>query len=362
MLEAASKSSRSELVANGEQLRNPCIYCKTRQADSDEHYLPEFLGKFSYEPLVLRVCTKCNNTIGDIAEREMSRGGPEGVNRFRHAMSPRRRGGRKKKPQQSPFRTGELRHLAKDPDTGYTVLWQPGDHKGAVKVASQLIAIDANGHQQEPILIPPSVTTGAELLALLARNGDPAIVPKWQAIAAKGDETRLRAIFAELGWSRDLQPRVGGRLSSPSIYMGTIGLGYFRALAKIGFHYALKFIPTLVGDEEEFKPVRDFILSGVGRCGDFVAVCGPALDSPEQPAHILAAVARPDDGVFAYLKFFNGSEIATEQYRINLGKNPTRLYEFQSSRHAFLLGAGADGRLRGDKVIELPLNPIQFTY
>ena len=38
-----------------------------------------------------------------------------------------------------------------------------------------------------------------------------------------------------------------------------MGERYFRAIAKIGYHYFLTQFPTYSGQEEMFKPIREFV-------------------------------------------------------------------------------------------------------
>lgn len=62
-----------------------------------------------------------------------------------------------------------------------------------------------------------------------------------RVIAAPDDEQRVQALFPD---SVPMQRREGGRIG-PQFFAGEITPAYFRALAKIGFHYALKYIPAI---------------------------------------------------------------------------------------------------------------------
>lgn len=76
---------------------------------------------------------------------------------------------------------------------------------------------------------------------------------------------------------------------------------YFRAIAKIGFHYFLTQFPQYNGHEPMFSAIRRFILedgSGVERANDFVGrrqhpLLGEMLDPRMRPegwqAHVLCA-------------------------------------------------------------------------
>ena len=75
-----------------------CIYCKDKEADSREHYLPACLGKFlNYELLYDRLCNDCNGEIGKLDE-QFCRCGPESFIRRIEGIK-----GRKKHKNVNPF-------------------------------------------------------------------------------------------------------------------------------------------------------------------------------------------------------------------------------------------------------------------
>ena len=46
-----------------------CIYCREREADAREHYLPQCLGRFwDFQPLLGTLCQQCNEGIGGTLE------------------------------------------------------------------------------------------------------------------------------------------------------------------------------------------------------------------------------------------------------------------------------------------------------
>jgi hypothetical protein len=88
---------------------------------------------------------------------------------------------------------------------------------------------------------------------------------------------------------------------------------YFRALAKIALHYALKYVDVWRGTEPEFDPIRRFIREDRGDVDHFVT--GTASFSPFVPprsapirwAHFVAVEAHAD-GVDGLLQFFVGPD------------------------------------------------------
>jgi hypothetical protein len=58
-----------------------CIYCKEREANAREHYLPQcLLRSQNFEPLLHRLCQNCNEDISAL-EREFCRRTPEAIGR-----------------------------------------------------------------------------------------------------------------------------------------------------------------------------------------------------------------------------------------------------------------------------------------
>ena len=85
-----------------------------------------------------------------------------------------------------------------------------------------------------------------------------------------------------------------GPVPGPQMFMGEVTFAYFRALAKIGFHYVLTHIPTIVGSEPEFRALREFVRRGTGEPNRFLHRLDttPVVNGP--PGHVLTAVAMPE--------------------------------------------------------------------
>jgi hypothetical protein len=137
-----------------------------------------------------------------------------------------------------------------------------------------------------------------------------------------------------------------------------VGPEYFRALAKIGFHYALKYIPTIIGNEGAFRPIREFIMHGTGNPEQFLTPCETIQTQIGPPGHILTAVAPPYEDIVVNMQFFVGCGVPLRQWRLNLGRNPTLLFTpTQTSSHYFTFSEEANGhQLVGGKVVEMTPN------
>jgi len=334
-----------------------CIYCKEREADAREHYLPQCLGRFqNFEPLLDRLCQSCNERIGCTLEREFCRKSPEAVLRSVHWIKGQSRDGQKKRQAHiyQPVRVGSqhLYFFASDPETGQSILWQMDKKPQTVKEISQILIFDDEGEVIQHIPIPVEITIGRELVELFEAYSLTFPIPKVQVIAASGDEERVQTLFSAINVNTPMQRRTRGQVSQ-QFFTGEVGLAYFRALAKIGFHYALKYIPTIRGNEGAFRAVREFIKDGIGNHDHFLARCDTASNPSGPPGHVLTAVANPDSQIVVNMQFFAGCKATLPQWRLILGDNPTVLFVEQVSAHYFAYTEEEDGRLTGGEIVPL---------
>jgi len=336
-----------------------CIYCKEGEADAREHYLPQCLGRFeNFEPLRDRICNACNHAIGSTIELEFCRRSPEAVLRSTNWIKGQNAGKKNRAAAHifQPERIGgqHLYFLAPDPESGRNILWQTDKQPGTVKEISQVIILDAENNAVEHIPIPTEITTRSELEEILYKKRNATSIEGAQLIAASGDEARIEALFSTIDMTIPMQRRSGGSIPR-QFFSGEVTAAYFRALAKIGFHYALKFIPTITGDEGAFRPLRDFIRNGVGDADQFLSCCDPASNGAGPPGHCLTALAPPDGDIIVVMQFFIGCSTVLPQWRLNLGPNPTTLFvpRPQVSSHFFTYATDEENRLKGSEIIPL---------
>jgi hypothetical protein len=173
-----------------------------------------------------------------------------------------------------------------------------------------------------------------------------------QVIAASGDEERVQALFSAINVNVPMQRRAGGRVSQ-QFFTGEAGVAYFRALAKIGFHYALKYVPTITGNEGAFRALREFIKDGIGDHDHFLTMCDTASNPSGPRGHVLTAVANPDSPIVVNMQFFAGCKTALPRWRLILGNNPTVLFVEQVSAHFFAYTEEEDGHLTGGEIRRL---------
>ncbi len=176
-----------------------CIYCRERQADAREHPLPQSLGGFlNYEPLRDRICQPCNEEISKV-EQEFAQLSPEAVLRSTKWV---KRGGRKPRQDRSYFEPQKIggKHLgfyARDPESGYVLLWQPDTIPGSVKPLSQFVILDEGHSQIGFVPIPTGIHTGRELAKLFKEHQIKFPVASVYLKAATGDEDRIKAMLAD---------------------------------------------------------------------------------------------------------------------------------------------------------------------
>ena len=330
-----------------------CIYCRERQADAREHPLPQSLGGFlNYEPLLDRICQPCNEEISK-AEQEFARLSPEAVLRSTKWV---KRGGRKARGRASSFVPQKIggKHLwfhARDPESGYVLFWQPDTIPGSIKPLSQFVILDEEHHQIGLVPVPTDIHTGRELAKLFKEHDVKFPVASVYVKAATGDEDRIQAMFADWGRTVELTRGKPGPVPGPQLIRGEVTLAYFRALAKIGFHYALAHIPTIVGSEPEFRAVREFIRHGIGEPNQFLHRLDTTPTTSGPPGHVLTALATPEI-ITVNMQFFIGCEAGLPQWSLVIS-NPTVLVLTQKVAHYYPYVMADDGILRGGEVVEL---------
>jgi hypothetical protein len=328
----------------GTVMADQCIYPGPHEDLSDEHYLPAALGRFrGYEPLRGRVCRKCNTQIGNAVETEFLRTGA--IVFFRWLVGI---GGRDGLPP-SPFyrRAAGMQPIhmtGRAPGFDYDLLFEvdPGTQDAyplrQVVFEHQLLA------QPRAVPIHDRMRDNPEFLMEVLRE--------WGL--DRGQPIRAFATPEEIPWLSDLLRALGYSIPAnwavtefPAqkialIAEVTVSPAHFRAVAKIGFHYALKMFPDLTGMESELAPIKEFIWAG-GDVAQFVQqrsdqfVKNFERERPTKWMHILA-VERTYDLILAHAQFFAGPGIVPPPYVIRIGRDPARIIRRRESRaHQFVI-------------------------
>jgi len=305
-----------------------CIYCP-EPANSLEHPLPAAFGEFADAPyLDDRVCKACNNTRLGVLDEQFARCGPEGFLRRHYGVR-----GRLHHEAVNPFYRGSaggqrLEFKAYDEQIGTEVLIEC--EGGVYRQVRQLIFVEKSGTAHH---LPIREGTTPEQLR--------AAYP--QVAAEDLAEVRLLCDDDERPWVEALisaaSPKARfGWTETPgtTVYDGAVGTvvmtnRYFRAVAKIGFHYFLTQFPEYCGHESAFSDIREFILdeaSTVDRANTFIGkrqlpLLVNMLDPRARPAgwrgHVLAAEVK-DGTCLAHVQMFVSEDWPAPIYTVRLAK------------------------------------------
>lgn len=271
---------------------NPiCLYCSSPGL-SREHILPAAFGEFEGAPILRnRICGACNQRLG-ILDEQMTRSGPDAFIRNYFSIS-----GRSSHDRVNNFYRGSaggqrLEMKIFDPSLGIEVLIERTN--GAYRQMRQIIVTETATGTSRHIPIPDDMT--AEQLR--AAVDSLSLTPPVDIILISSPE--------EEPWVHELLRMVSPATTFGDSIPGTISYGpgavvsfgltqrYFRAVAKIGFHYFLSQFQEYTGHEPEFSGIRRYISVGdcdVTRANEFVG---------ERQVPLLAQAlggARPDGWV-----------------------------------------------------------------
>jgi hypothetical protein len=315
-----------------------CIYRGCRfdpTVGEGDHTVPAALGEFANLPRFRGVCPGCNNDIGK-SEAQLLRCGPEAY-MARIAKPPQRRGrdgkawpGAMGAPPPGMFAE---RH-------GARLIVQPmkGDPLNR-EMVDCIDVIDQHGkHHPIPIFAGMSAETIRAKIEELGIEGRITV----HFSVSEADGAWFDKVADELWPGAD---RTEFPMTEVGCYPGwglvsfTVNDHYFRALAKMAFHYYLCHNGSgLRGDEPEFAGLRRFILEG-GEPESFLTtprespvyfgvpfgdVVGGGVVSSARWCHLFAA----DDTqgtIVVYLQLFIGPGFANPPHYIALGRTPAAL-------------------------------------
>jgi len=121
----------------------------------------------------------------------------------------------------------------------------------------------------------------AEARGLLGGTLESAQVPPPETVEEFVAASRdiLRAVFGP--FEMDVyRSRLDGEIGpiEPTLVRFNLSTAFFRAVAKVGFHYFLWACPQIGGDEPEFSGIRSFVRNGVGEPSAFINVVDSLVD------------------------------------------------------------------------------------
>jgi len=291
-----------------------CIYCDEANPKwAKAHIVPRLMGTFENQPTLLkRVCEGCDNEIGNTCEVLLAKCTIEAI-LLKHIGIV----GRHKGKSSSPFRRGHsgyppIRITTVLPGYGNEARVEPiGDSKN-VDIVPQLILIDAQGNREELAINNPDCISLSEWRLLVQKCLDGS-VKNLEAIGLSDEQLVLiKHVFRKIGITYD--PADDAEISpfqAQVLVKGcvTYDKRYFRAIAKIAFHYFLLHSKIFDGSEAEFEAIRKFIRYGEGDEWDFleknnqpIAQDPSGKDRPPYYGHVLRTEITPKSiGVCVHL-------------------------------------------------------------
>lgn len=308
-----------------------CIYCGASDV-TVEHPLPRGLGNFKgYLPLADRLCKRCNGTCGQLDE-QLCRCGSEGFFRKFLDISGSTGHDEVNSFYRGSSRGGRLEMFGTNHETGEEKeLELLGPNAIRELRCVKLIAED---NSARTITITDGMTREEfqkKVIALGIKFFKHAFIS-----AAPEEIPWVESLFEGFkaeGKTQWVQP-TGPIMYGPFTIKFTVTDRYFRAIAKIGFHYFLTKFPRFWGDEPCFSGIRNFITNDcpIDEIGRFVTT------SREQFAYQLRAgdrlsvwghligVEADYTGFRAKVQLFVGPESRSIVYTVQIGKNPSPIH------------------------------------
>ncbi len=332
-----------------------CIYCSAL-ADSLEHPLPAAFGEFRDSPnLEGQICKKCNNRLG-LLDEQFTRCGPEGLLRRFYGVQ-----GRTTHEAVNIFERGSagghrLDLRAKDNALGIEVLLEV--ENGTARQMRQIVFVERSGKTHH---LP--IRTDSSPEQLRAEYTELGVVQPCENV-------RIFYGTEEKEWVerliKEAWPSVtfGENNLGSTTYQGAVGTvvltdRYFRAVAKIGFHYLLTQFPRYSGHEPMFSGIRQFIVQdggGVDRANEFIGkrqhallneMLTPGVRPDKWRAHVLCAEIKPGE-CLAYVQTFVTEDWPAPIYAVRLAQDAA-VIDHGAAGHAYMYyGDGQEGNFSGD--------------
>jgi hypothetical protein len=315
-----------------------CIYCNSEGPFSEEHSLPMSLGEFKGFPYILnKVCKDCNTKIGK-SEEQFGRSGPEAF--FRKYLGVR---GRVTHDVVNPFLRGSMganpiEFKSKLPGEEIEILWEFNPEGKTVREVRQIVFIDEEG-KSYPLRISDWMKSTDQIRAKMEELGLKGKNLSARVFAPDEEMFSVESLVSSLGKTFEwLPPQPTDQIQGAQITLSVTD-HYFRAIAKIGFHYLLSASDYFEGNESYFESIRKFIMEG-GNTEDFVTqnfepiISFPSNYRPLYWGHVL--VAEQIHGyIQARLQFFLGPQYDPPTHIVRLAHMPILLCNPMSYGHYF---------------------------
>jgi len=315
--------------------KSVCIYCGSEeQLCRQSHALPRALGAFKNQPsLKNRVCQQCDREIGK-CEEQLVKCGPEAILRIVLGIK-----GRSGDSSTSPFRRAHagrkaLKFKTIYPGTNYEVLVEPIAGTKNIQILPQIVIVFPDGKCSQILMTDPNMTV-AELETSIRATGIKGKTNIWPIASTEEEEKRIFNLLHQSKFFMDeiadenIKPCLVNVEAAGDIF---VDAGYFRAIAKIAFHYFLIHNSSYDGSESAFEPIRRFIRYGEGTIESFVKQKRRNLIAeldqgyrPKYYGHILMGIVNRQD-IKGMIQLFIGHDIDPQYYEVYLGENPRQIF------------------------------------
>jgi len=232
------------------------------------------------------------------------------------------------------------------PGEDFEILWQLNKGSKNIDYVTQIVLF-MDGGNTHIIPIPDDMKDPAQLRARIKEAGQKLGVEKFNEARIFAPESEIERIHhllsglkfdSDVAWSKSPEK---GKIDTETV--STVTANYFRALAKIGFHYFLKQMPHFRGSEPAFADIQSFIKQGeLAEVERFISLTPKQISSditkgyrPENYCHLLLTGVNYHS-FLTKLQFFLGPDYSPPVYLIYLGKNPSLVQHREAHSHAFV--------------------------
>jgi hypothetical protein len=358
-----SNSSLAMLVSLIVTAANHCLYCPAAPK-SVEHPLPAAFGEFDNAPLLYhRICRECNRRLGKLDE-QFARSSPEGFLRQFYGI----KGRPPKGDPVNPFLRGSaggrrLEMKSYDRNLGMDVLL--AIENGVLRHLPQVIFVKDDQAHHVPL---NKDTTPDELRESYNQLGI-AQPEKVHFVCDKEEMAWVEPLLVA-AWPVVINEPKG---ETATTYNGatvdiTLTNRYFRAVAKIAFHYFLTQFSRFTGHELMFDRIRAYILDDahkVDRANDYIGerqfpLVGEMLSIGSRPqgwkGHVLAGEIK-NGRCLAHVQMFLSEDYPARTYTVTLASEADAPESGRGHLYAYYEG-GLQGKYAGTT---LPLTWTRVT-
>ena len=303
-----------------------CIYCgrpvDPSKGDGD-HVIPARLGKFRNGFRFRRLCVACNGRIGR-CEAQLLRCGPERLFRDMVVASTSRSRGRSSSWKVGAGGMPPPTMYLDQPGYGLLLAQKSRSEGDALELVDQLAIEDGSGERHHIRLFPTMTVEALKERVGASQLGEDVTM---LLNCSEQEEARyLKLVESAFGGNvTHDSTMLKGRHTARARFKFVYGEPYWRALAKIAFHYYLCQTTRVRGNEEGFAAIRDFITDGGDRGAFFQPGLRflddglPSVAVPTRWVHVLAAL-EASGVVRAYVCLFWGPKRRRRGHYLVLGR------------------------------------------